>query len=447
MVPPRSGSSETPLRRTLDVWDTVSLVVGSVIGAGIFLVPHQVAGFVASPSLMLSIWVVAGMVSLFGALVIGELGSQFPRAGGLYVFLREAYGPLMAFLYGWSLLLAIQTGNIASLGAAFLVYFSCLIPVSPMGAKALGVAVIAFLTAGNCLGVRRGAWIQNWLTVTKAVTVGGVILVLLSAKQASRVVAVPESQSLRWSSVGLATIVILWAYEDWHLASFAAGEIICPQRNLPRGMILGVGFVIVLYVAANAGYLHVLPLQMLRTRPDVAAAAMERVVGRFGGTIVSNLILLSVLGAMNGLILSGPRVYYAMAQDGCFFRQFAKVSKTHRVPVNAILLQGALASLMVVVRGFAQLVRYVIFAGWIFYALAVVGLWRLRGSPGWNPAFRCPAYLLLGCAFVLFAMYVVWSQIAREPREATLGLGVILLGIPIYGLWRGKKPAHLHQPG
>lgn len=434
-----SQNLKTGLERRLNVWDTVSLVAGSVIGAGIFLVPHQVARLISSPPLMLAIWAAAGTVSLFGALAIGELGSQYPHAGGLYVYLREAFGPGVAFLYGWSLLVAIQTGNIGSLGAAFSIYFGYLVPLSSTTAKLLGVGVITALTTGNCFGIRRGASIQNLFTVIKIGTLGLVIILLLMAKRTPARLDRPSPLVWTWSSLGLAAIVILWAYEDWHLVTFAAGEVRDPERTLPRGLIVGVGLVIVLYLAANTGYLHVLPVESLQSRPDVAAAAMESVVGRRGGLVVSLLILFSILGAMNGLILSGPRVYFAMARDGLFFKQLARVSRAYHAPVYAIIFQGLLASVMVLAGEFAQLVGYVIFAAWIFYALTVSGIWKLRLRQAWNPPFRCPAYPLLGCVFVGFALYIVVSQVMREPRESALGVAIILLGLPVYWIWARRK--------
>jgi APA family basic amino acid/polyamine antiporter len=429
----------TGLERRLDVWDTVSLVAGSVIGSGIFLVPHQISLLITSPLLVLAVWAVAGAVSLFGALAIAEMSSQYPHAGGLYIYLREAFGPGIAFLYGWSLLVAIQTGNIAGLGAAFSIYLRTFVSLSPLSAKLMAMGVIGALTLGNCFGIRRGASIHNVFTVIKLGTLACVIVLLIAARRAPAGGALPLPIDWKWSSLGLAAIATLWAYEGWHLVTFAAGEVRDPERTLPRGLILGVGLVIVLYLAANGGYLRVLPIGSLQSRPDVAAAAMESVIGRWGGWLVALLILFSIAGAMNGLILSGPRVYFAMARDGLFFRHLTQLSRSHHAPVYAIILQGLLASIMLLAGEFAQLITYVIFAAWIFYALTVAGVWILRRSPAWNPPFRCPAYPLLGCVFVGFALYIMVSQVTRAPRQAALGVSIILLGLPVYWIWSRRK--------
>lgn len=426
------------LERRLTAWDTVSLVAGSVIGVGIFLMPNRVANLVGSPAAMMAIWAVAGTVSLFGALAIAELGSQYPQAGGLYVYLREAYGRPVAFLYGWSLLVAIQTGNIASLAAALPIYLGYLVPLSAAEGNIVGVAAIAVLTAVNCLGIRRGAFIQNLLTVIKVGTLGLMTLLLLTARRAPQAAAAPAALDWTWSSLGLAAIAVLYAYECWHLVTFAAGEVVHPEKNIPRGLLAGMGVVMVLYLAANAGYLHVLPVHTIQARPEVAAVAMETVVGRSAGLIVSVMIVFSLLGAMNGLILSGPRVYYAMARDGVFFKQLAHLSSLYHVPVYAILFQGLLAVVMTLVASFAQLVGYAISSAWIFYALTVAGVWKLRQRSATSPPFRCPVYPLLGGVFVAFALFIVLSQVVRQPAQSAVGVAVILLGLPAYWAWSRK---------
>ena len=310
----------------------------------------------------------------------------------------------------------------------------------------MGVATIALLTEGNCLGVRRGALIQNFLTVIKVGTLGLMTLLLLSAKGSAEPVGPPAATDWSWSSLGLAAIAVLYAYECWHLVTFAAGEVAQPEKSIPRGLIAGMGLVIVLYLAANAGYLHVLPVRTMQDRPDVAAVAMETVVGRSAGLIVSAMILFSLLGAMNGLILSGPRVYYAMAPDGVFFKKLGALPPTYHVPVYAILFQGVLAVGLTLVASFAQLAGYAISSVWISYGLTVAGVWRLRRRAEGAPPFRCPAYPLLGGLFVAFALFIFLSQVAREPRQAAIGVAVILLGFPAYRAWSRRRSLPLEEP-
>lgn len=431
------------LERRLTLRDTVALVAGSVIGVGIFLMPNRVANLVSSPAIMLAIWALAGIVSLFGALTIAELGTRFPQAGGLYVYLREAYGRPIAFLYGWSLLVAIQTGNIASLAAALPIYFGYLVPLSEVATRSLGIGAIVALTAANCLGVRRGALVQNLLTVIKVATLAGMILLLLVASPAAPPAAGRPALDWSWSSLGLAAIAVLYAYECWHLVTFAAGEVVQPSRTIPRGLIAGMALVIALYLSANLAYLCALPVETIRERPEVAAVAMETVVGRAAGQLVSGMILFSVLGAMNGLILSGPRVYYAMACDGMFFKKLASVSENFHVPVYAIVFQGAVAILMTLVASFAQLVAYAISSAWIFYALTVAGLWMVRRRSGDAAPFRCPAYGVLGSVFVAFALFIVVSQLVRQPQQTIAGWAVIGLGLPIYWVWHRRNKSFI----
>ena len=444
---PKSSADSQCLVRRLTLRDTVSLVAGSVIGVGIFLMPNQVANLVPVPSMMLAIWAAAGIVSMFGALAIAELGSQYPQAGGLYVYLREAYGRPVAFLYGWSLLVAIQTGNTASLAAAIPIYLGYMIPLGEFAAKLTGIAAIAVLTAANCMGIRRGALVQNVLTIIKIATLGLMTMVLLISRRPPLNTVAPVENDWTWVSLGLACVAVLYAYECWHLVTFAAGEVARPEKNIPRGLIIGMTLVIVLYLAANAGYLRILSVHEIQSHPYVAASSLEAIMGAAAGSVVSAMILFSLLGAMNGLILSGPRVYYAMARDGVFFERFGEVSPRYQVPIHAIILQGILAAILTLIGSFAQLVGYAISSAWIFYALAVVGVWKVRRCRSQRPAFLCPAYPLLGCIFVAFAGYIVLSQVARQPRQSVFAGGLILMGLPLYWLWsRGKraKAAKVH---
>lgn len=439
-IAPSATSAPHGLARRLTAFDTLSLVAGSVIGVGIFLMPNQVATLLPSRAGMLAIWTLAGVVSLFGALAIAELGVMYPHAGGLYVYLREAYGERLAFLYGWALLVAIQTGNIASLAAALPIYLGYLLPLPAWAVKPAGIAAIVILTAANCIGVRRGAFLQNLLTAIKLATLGLMTLLLLFARApAAAASQAPPADTWTWSSLGLAAIAVLYAYECWHLVTFAAGEVIEPEKNLPRGLIGGMALVIVLYVAANAGYLHVLSVSAMQSNPYVAASALEAVVGRSAALLVSGMIVFSVLGAMNGLVLSGPRVYYAMARDRVFFARLAEVSPRFQVPVWAIVFQGALAVVLVLVGSFAQLVGYAISSAWVFYALAVLAVWRLRRRNAAGAGFRCPLYPLLASVFVAFATFIVLSQVVRNPGQSAIAAAVILIGLPIYGLWSRRK--------
>jgi APA family basic amino acid/polyamine antiporter len=439
------ADEEHGLRRDLTLFDTINLVVGTIIGSGIFLVPSEIARAVHTPGWMLAVWVIGGILTMLGALSLAELGAALPEAGGIYTFITRGFGRLWGFLCGWMLFTVATSGSIATLGAAFPIYLGAFVPLTPVTSKLASIAAIVLLTWINIIGVKNGARVGNVLTALK---VGGLVVMvavifLLPGPAPDAASAVPPLPSgpVPVAAIGVALVAVLWAYEGWHDISFAAGEIHEPQKNFPRGVILGVAIVITLYLLANLAYLRVLTAAEIAATDRVALAAMTRITGEWGGKLLTAAILCSILGAMNALILAGPRAYYQMAKDGLFIERVSRVHPRWRTPVEALLFQGLWSAFLVLfIGGFSQLFTYVIFGGWIFYALAVLSVIALRRKePGLPRPFRVPGYPLVPILFAATAFAIVANTLVATPRESILGLAFIALGIPVYFLQRALK--------
>ncbi|MGH9444858.1 MAG: APC family permease [Terriglobia bacterium] len=435
---PEIHQPQRTLPRVIGGVGSTALVVGTVIGSGIFLVPHNVALQVGTERGLLLVWIAGGALALAGALSLAELGAALPEAGGVYSYLREAYGKLPAFLYGWGMLLVIESGSVATLAVAFGIYAASFLPLTRLDQKLVGCAVIAVLTAVNIIGAREGSAVQ--IVFTAAKLVGLAIIIGLAAffhgpaGQAS-VSTLPVSHTTA-SSFGIALVGVLWAYEGWHLLSFSAGEVKNPGRILPRSYFFGMVIVVVTYLGANAAYLKVLTLPALVQHQRVAARAMEILAGPRGMAFVSGLILCSIFGALNGNMLTGPRAYFAMARDGVFFSAVGRIHPRYQTPMIAILIQGIWSMLLAASGSYQQLYTYVIFSGWIFYAAAVLSVLVLRRRrPSLHRPYHVWGYPVLPVVFSLGALAVVLNTVVREPRECLTGLSLILLGIPIYLIW------------
>ena len=424
------------LSRRLGAWDAAAIVVGTIIGSGIFIVPGSIARTLPSADWMLGIWIAAGALSLCGALAFAELGAMFPHTGGQYVYLREAYSPLWAFLFSWVLLLVLRSGGTATLAVGFSIYLGYFIPLSPLAGQLAAASVILALTGLNYRSVAGGAAVQRTTTVLKVaglLLVAGGALVYQTRPAAETVAPLPN-----WgmSEIGVAMIACLWAYNGWYQVGFVAGEIKNPQRNLPVSLGLGVGAVIVLYILANVAYLNVLSPDEIAATDRVAAVAAERSFGSAGGTIVSITILISILGALNAGILAGPRVYFAQARDGLFFRKFGEVSR-FETPGMSILLQGGWAAILSMSGSYVGLFSFAMFAGWIFYGLAVFGVIVLRAKrPELVRPYRMWGYPVTPALFALASAWLVANTLVATPLPSLAGLLLIACGIPVYFWWR-----------
>ena len=433
-------TSTRTLERTLGLRDLTLLVVGSVIGSGIFIVPAAVlqqTGGTVGPAML--VWLIAGILSLLGALTYGELGAAKPEAGGVYVYIRDAFGPLPAFLYGWTTFFVISTGATATLAVAFAAYLGQLVPISPTIAKVVAVLVILVIAATNIRGTREAASVQNWSTLAK---VGGILVmsVALLARgngfEGASIWPGAMSTSLL-SAIGLAMLGVLWAYEGWQYATFSAGETRDPQRTFPRAIVAGTAVLVGLYLLANMAYIAALGPEGVRSSDRVAAASVAALFGPTAGGLIAIVILIAMFSCANGLSLTAPRVYYAMARDGVFFRRLAEVHPRFRTPAFAIAANAAWAIVLAVTGTFEQLLTYVVFSGWIFYGLGAMSIfvYRRRDPDAVRP-FRVPGYPLTPALFVAASAGIVLNTLMTQPGRALIGLAVVVAGAPAYFLWR-----------
>ncbi|HJZ71136.1 MAG TPA: amino acid permease [Vicinamibacterales bacterium] len=435
--------SDRALARVLGLRDLILIVVGTVIGSGIFLVPggvvRQTGGY-AGPALV--VWVVGGVLSLLGALAYGELGAMNPAAGGLYVYLRDAFGPVTAFLYGWTFFLVIATGSAATLAVASSAYLQQFVPLGPIGQKATAVALLALVAAINVRSTRGSADVQNWTTAIKvgALLAMSVLLVAFGSGSRQAMPLWPPAFTADIASgMGLGMIGVLWAYEGWQYVTFSAGEATSPQRTFPRAIIAGTASLIGIYVFANVGYLAALGPDGVARSDRVAAEAVSRVAGGGAGKLIAAAILVSIFSASNGLTISAPRVYYAMARDGLFFSRLAAVHPRFGTPAASIVAGTAWAMVLAVSGTFEQLLTYVVFVGWIFYGLGAACVFALRRAhPEADRPFRVPGYPWAPLLFIVAAAALVANTIVTQPSRAAIGIGVVLLGLPVYFVWRRR---------
>jgi basic amino acid/polyamine antiporter, APA family len=434
-----AGSDRRELARILDAKDLAFLAVGCVIGSGIFLVPAPVLRHCGgSVGIALFVWSAAGVLCLLGGLTYGELCSRRPEAGGLYVFVREAFGRLPAFLYGWTLFLVIGPGSVATLAVAFSTYLQEFVPLSPVLRQVVSAAVIAVLAVVNVRGTRQSADLQNWTTAVKAGAVAVISLILLARGDRLFEGSLPAPGGFDIvTGLGLALVSVLWAYEGWQFATYSAGETLDPQRNFPRGMGAGTIVLVVLYLLANLGYLAVLgPTGVMRAE-RVASEAAGVVLGPLAGKLIAGVALVAMFSAANSILLTAPRVYFAMARDGLFFRQLAQVHGRFGTPATSIVVTALWAVLLAVTGTFEQLLTYVVFAGWIFYGLGGGALFAYRRREPEAP-FKAPGYPWTTLVFVASALFIVVNTLFTQPREAIVGAGIVLAGVPGYFLWKAR---------
>jgi len=435
-------SAPPQLVRALGWWEATAIVIGIMIGTGIFIVPAQITRSLGTRDAALSVWAVTGLLSMFGALSFAELAGMMPYAGGQYVYLREAYGPLTGFLCGWSFFVAAQTGGIAVLAVGFSEYTNEFIPLGHWEQKAAAAAAIVVLTAINYLGVREGGRVQSILTGLK---MGAIAVIILMAYVLVRglpggpaQLAAPTGHRFA-ASFGVAMVGAFWAYEGWNACTFAAGEVKRPERNVPLALILGTATVIAIYLALNLVYYHVLPIDQVARSTRVGADAAVRIFGRTGSYLVSLVIIISTLGSLNGSILAAPRVYYAMAMDGVFFRWCARVHPRFHTPHVALLVQGVWAVALVAAGTYEQLFTYAIFAAFVFYALTALAVLVLRRTwPAAPRPYRVFGYPYVPLVFVLGSAWFLLNTLVEEPVEAGCGAVMLGVGVLVYWFWNRR---------
>ncbi len=442
----------TTYARRLGLFDATMAVIGGIIGAGIFLNPAIVAQRLSTGPWILGAWIAGGVVAVLGALCFAELGARRPAAGGGYVYLREAFGALPAFLYGWTLLLVIGSGAIAAVAVTFARYATDLLSLPAGAVDPLAMGAIVLLTAVNYVGVRSGATTQNVFTTLKLLALAALIVVSLGVVGrggAAPAQPVPAPRAPGASPAGLALvgafgaalIPILFSYGGWQQANFIAEEIREPRRNLPRALLLGVAAVVAVYVLANVAYLRTLGATGLAASLAPASETMRAVLGRVGGTLIATGIVASTFGFLNLVILVSPRVYQAMADDGLFFSWAARLHPRFRTPAAALLFQAAWSIVLLLSGTYGQLLDYVVFGDWIFFGLVVATLflYRRRDPIADDVAFRTPGYPLVPGVFVLVALYVVVSSVWSNPANAAVGAALIAAGVPVFALWRRRR--------
>lgn len=443
-------ATPTELPRQLGLWSAIAVVIGTTIGSGIFRSPAGIAEKLPGPFPLLTVWVVGGVFALCGALTLAEVAGAIPKTGGYFVFIREGWGRLPAFLYGWTELVIIRAAALGGISLTFAEYLLRGLgfdpAVAPYDVYAHWVAALALgsMATVNIIGLKWGSLVQNVTTIAKY---GGLMLIVALAL----VLGLPQTGgnftpanppgSFSVGAFGLALVSVLWAYDGWGDLTKVGGEVADPRRTLPRAIIIGTLAIILIYVLANVAYLSVLTVDEIRGARLVAADVAEKLIGPIGVTLVSITVLLSTFGSVNGSLLTGPRIFFAMADEGLFFRQVAKVHPRYQTPYVAITLAATIGIAFVLLRSFEQLADIFVTASLVFYILSVGAIFRLRRRPDWNPPMRVPLYPitpLLFCGATLFLL--VNSLVDPGTRWGTVGvLGVIAVGIPVYYLTVGRR--------
>jgi APA family basic amino acid/polyamine antiporter len=428
------------LVRRLGLFDATMIVMGGIVGAGIFLNTGEVARLVSSPELIVGVWLIGGAIAIAGAIVYAELAARRPEVGGQYAYLRDAWGPMPAFLYGWSLLLVIQSGGMAAVAITFARHLRALADFGiPDGAVAAGA--LALLTAVNCLGVRAGSNVQSALMLLKIVAIGALVIcgVWLAGAYTGPVAPVTDSSI---GLIGAALTPVMFAYGGWQTASFVAAEMREPRRDLARGLLLGVIGVVALYSAVAFTCVWVLGPAGLAASDTPATAVMQRALGDKGASLIALGIAISALGFLSQSMLTAPRVYFAMAKDRLFFETIAKVSPKTHVPVAAIALQGAVAIAIALSGSYGQILSYVVSVDFIWFGLTGAALFafRRRDADG-SDGFRAPGHPVVTGLFVIACATIVIATIANHPANSAIGFAILIAGIPAFLYWRGKRNA------
>ena len=440
------GSESRPhLVRDLNLAHALAINAGTIIGTGIFLVPQLIAAAVETSGAILAVLVVASILAMLGALTYAELGAAMPQAGGDYVYIRDAFGRGAGFLFGWTQLLMARSGSIAALSAGFAIYLGNFLPLDEWGRRFAALAAVALLTAVNVRGVRSGGNVQVVFTILKIGALVALIVLALTSDAGTAANFSPLfAPGLGLGFIGLfgvALVQALWAYDGWNDVNLAAGEVKDPRRTIPRAMLGSISVVMVVYIFANVAYLYVLPASSQATsQTGVAADVARAVLGDSGAKFINLAILLSMFGALNGSILTGARIFYAMADDGLFFGRFAAVHPRYLTPAVALVGQALWAGLLVLSGSYGELTQWVVFASWVFYSLSALALIRLRQTrPDLDRPYKSWGYPYAQIVFVVAAAGIILNTIWTSPRDSLIGLAVIFAGIPVFWIWESRR--------
>ena len=414
------------------------MVVGTIIGASIFLQPSEITRQMPSVAGILFVWMAAGALTLCGALICAELASAYPETGGLYVFLKESCSPAVGFLWGWAMIWSMHSGIIAAIATVFARYAAVFLPMSAWQLRLVAVTVIVILSGINYVGVRHGGLVQNVFTASKLAAIVAVIGAGLAWSGAAPVHAA-ASAAVAPRAFLLAMAAGLFAYGGWHMVTYAAGETRDPARVIPRALLMGTLVVTACYAGLNATYLRVLPLDAVRQSSHVAADAADVLLGGGGAKLMAALVMVSTFGAVNGIILVGPRVYYSMANDGLLFRWLGAVHPRFGTPARAIVVQAVWASVLALTNTYGALFSRVIYTEWIFFAILAAGLLRLRRRPDYKPAYRLWGSPVVQLIFIAASLLVVVMQMTASLQDSLVGLGMVVAGLPVYFFWSSRQ--------
>ena len=457
----------TTEKKSLSLFDSTAIIIGSMIGSGIFIVSAEIARQVETPGMLLLAWAVTAVITIFGALSYGELAAAMPKAGGQYIYLKEAYGPMYGFLYGWTLFSVIQTGTIAAVGVAFAKFTGVFLPVISgdnyilhissfhiSTQQLLAISIIILLTLYNFMDVKAGAFLQNIFTVSKVIAL--LLLVILglyfgmqgAGNWSNFSPAFPDIITLGTIGVfGAALTGSLFSADAWNNITYTAGEVHNPKRNLPLSLFIGTGTVMVLYLLANIAYIYVLPIEKIQHAENdrVATLMMETVLGTNGKFFMAIMIMVSTFGCLNGLILTAARVYYAMAKDGLFLPKAAKLNKNN-VPANSLIMQCIWSCLLCFSGTYGDLLNYIMFAVMLFYVLTITGLFILRKKrPDMERPYKAFGYPVIPALYILMAAMVAINMLIYQTSSSLYGLIIILIGIPIYFVFKKSSGEGLNQ--
>ena len=457
----------TTEKKSLSLFDSTAIIIGSMIGSGIFIVSAEIARQVETPGMLLLAWAVTAVITIFGALSYGELAAAMPKAGGQYIYLKEAYGPMYGFLYGWTLFSVIQTGTIAAVGVAFAKFTGVFLPVISgdnyilhissfhiSTQQLLAISIIILLTLYNFMDVKAGAFLQNIFTVSKVIAL--LLLVILGLYFGMQGAGNWSNFSPAFTDIiTLSTIGIfgaamtgsLFSADAWNNITYTAGEVHNPKRNLPLSLFIGTGTVMVLYLLANIAYIYVLPIEKIQHAENdrVATLMMETVLGTNGKFFMAIMIMVSTFGCLNGLILTAARVYYAMAKDGLFLPKAAKLNKNN-VPANSLIMQCIWSCLLCFSGTYGDLLNYIMFAVMLFYVLTITGLFILRKKrPDMERPYKAFGYPVIPALYILMAAMVAINMLIYQTSSSLYGLIIILIGIPIYFVFKKSSGEGLNQ--
>ncbi len=440
-------NSMNQLKKELSRFDLTMIAIGSMIGSGIFLTPSIIARAIPFPSLIIFVWLIGGIQALCGALTFAELGSMMPSAGGVYVYLSEGYGKLAGFLYGWAYFLVVNTGGIAALSVAFATYLGYFVHLNIIGIKITAVTGIFILTVINVFGVKIGGIFSDLFTLLKLIGIFGVILIgfLLGSSHLTNFSISFYNSTNAWTGIGIAMVGVLWSYGGWQHATYTAGEARNAKRDVPVAMIIAASAVTGIYVIINIAYMYLLPVSSIAASSSLAADAVQTVIGPAGGGLIALAIFISTFGTAGIYTLTAPRIYFAMASDGIFFKQVSKIHPKYNTPYYAIIFQSAWAVILILFWGtFENLISYVVFTDWIFFALTAATIFILRKKmPDAKREYKTWGYPFTPLFFIAIAVWFVVSTLIEKPEQAIAGIIMLGFGLPVYFYWKRKSSSQI----